>query len=189
MRMSAEKPVRCRWGFGVRKWSENFQNTNVTFKKLNIYQQFFDKTTIIIIIIIIIIILTPWSRVLLEKLTGSQLVNKFLPLYGTWRFITKVTRARHLSLSWARSIQSMPPVPIAEDPFYIILLFWPGIFHLVSFPQLSPTKFCLQLSLIPNFPHALPISVLITHISFGEQYRSLSSSLCVSCSPLLPRPS
>jgi len=43
--------------------------------------------------------LTPWSRVLLEKLTVSQLVKKFLALYGTRRFITTITCARHLSLS------------------------------------------------------------------------------------------
>ena len=51
-------------------------------------------------------LLTPWSRVLLEKLTGSQLVQKFPAFYETRRFITAVTR--HLSLSWARSIQSIP---------------------------------------------------------------------------------
>jgi hypothetical protein len=28
-------------------------------------------------------LLTPWSRVLLEKLTGLQLVKKFPPFYGT----------------------------------------------------------------------------------------------------------
>ena len=43
--------------------------------------------------------LTPWSRVLLEKLTGSQLVKKFPAFYGTRKFITAVTSARHLSLS------------------------------------------------------------------------------------------
>jgi len=31
---------------------------------------------------------TPWSRVLLEKLTGSQLVKKFPVFYGTRRYIT-----------------------------------------------------------------------------------------------------
>jgi hypothetical protein len=41
--------------------------------------------------------LTPWSRVLLEKLTGSQLVKKFPAFYGTRRFITAFTRAHHLS--------------------------------------------------------------------------------------------
>jgi hypothetical protein len=28
-------------------------------------------------------LLTPWSRVLLEKLPGSQLAKKFLAMYGT----------------------------------------------------------------------------------------------------------
>ena len=52
---------------------------------------------------------TSWSRVLLEKLTGFQLVKKFPAYWGTRRFITAVTSARHLSLSSASSIQSMPP--------------------------------------------------------------------------------
>ena len=43
--------------------------------------------------------LTPWSRVLLEKLTGSQPVKKFPSFYGTRRFIASCTSARHLSLS------------------------------------------------------------------------------------------
>jgi hypothetical protein len=43
--------------------------------------------------------LTPWSRGLLEKLKVSQLVKKFPEFYGTRRFITAFTRARHLSLS------------------------------------------------------------------------------------------
>jgi flagellar biosynthesis protein FliQ len=42
----------------------------------------------IIIIIIILLLLTPWSTVLLEKLTGRQLVKKFPAFYGTRRFIT-----------------------------------------------------------------------------------------------------
>ena len=50
-----------------------------------------------------------WSRILLEKLTGSQLVKKFSAFYGTRRFITTFTSARHLSLSRATSIQSVPP--------------------------------------------------------------------------------
>jgi len=42
-------------------------------------------------------ILTPWSTVLLEKLTDSQLSKKFSVFYGTWRLITAFTRARHFS--------------------------------------------------------------------------------------------
>ena len=44
-------------------------------------------------------LLTLGSRVLLEKLTGFQLVNKFPAFYGSRRFITAVTSARQLSLS------------------------------------------------------------------------------------------
>jgi len=54
--------------------------------------------------------LTPWSRVL-KKLRSSQLVKKFPTFYGTRRFITAFTSARHLSLSRASSIQSMPLHP------------------------------------------------------------------------------
>ena len=43
--------------------------------------------------------LTPCSTVLLEKLAGSQLLKKFAAFYGTRRFITAFTSARHLSLS------------------------------------------------------------------------------------------
>jgi len=43
--------------------------------------------------------LTPCSRVLLEKLTGSQLVKKFHAFYGTQRFIAAFISALHLSLS------------------------------------------------------------------------------------------
>jgi len=44
-------------------------------------------------------LLTPLSRVVLEKLTILELVKKFLSFYGTRRFITAFTSARHLSLS------------------------------------------------------------------------------------------
>ena len=44
-------------------------------------------------------LLTPWSRVLLEKLTGSAASQEIPPIFGTSRFITVLTSARHLSLS------------------------------------------------------------------------------------------
>ena len=40
---------------------------------------------------IIIIIIIPWSRVLIEKLTGAQLVKKFPTFYGPQKFITAFT--------------------------------------------------------------------------------------------------
>jgi predicted DNA-binding ribbon-helix-helix protein len=55
--------------------------------------------------------LTTCSRVLHEKLTGSQLVKKFDVFYGTQISITSFIRVCHLRLSWVRSIQFMPPHP------------------------------------------------------------------------------
>ena len=55
--------------------------------------------------------LTPWCTVLLEKLTGLQLVKKFHAFHGTRMFITARTSVRHLSLSWASPIQPIYPHP------------------------------------------------------------------------------
>jgi len=55
--------------------------------------------------------LTPWCRVLLEKLTGLHLVKKFPAFHGTRRFITALTSIRLLSLSWATPIQFIYPHP------------------------------------------------------------------------------
>ena len=57
-------------------------------------------------------------RVLLEKLTGFQLVKKFPAFHGTRRFITTFTSARHLSLSSVSSIQSIPPLPEDSSEYY-----------------------------------------------------------------------
>jgi hypothetical protein len=54
---------------------------------------------ITMVITTITIISTPWSRVLPEKLKRPKLLKKFPSFYGTRRFITAFTRARHLTLS------------------------------------------------------------------------------------------
>ena len=56
-------------------------------------------------------LLTPWCSVLLEKLSGLQLVKKFPAFHGTRRFITALTSVRHLSLSLASPVQSIYPHP------------------------------------------------------------------------------
>jgi len=56
-------------------------------------------------------LLTPWCRVLLEKLPGLQLVKKLPAFHGTRRFITALTSVRHLSQSWASPILSIYPHP------------------------------------------------------------------------------
>jgi hypothetical protein len=57
---------------------------------------------------------------LLEKPPIVQLLKNFLAFYGTRRFFTVLTRALHWSLSWARSIRSIPSHPI---PLRTILIF------------------------------------------------------------------
>jgi hypothetical protein len=44
-------------------------------------------------------LLTPWSRVLLEMLTGFAASQEILRIYGTRKFVTVLTSAHHLSLS------------------------------------------------------------------------------------------
>jgi len=53
-----------------------------------------------------------WSRVLVEKLTATHFVNRFPSFCGTRIFITVFTTAHHLSLSWARWLQSTLSQPI-----------------------------------------------------------------------------
>jgi len=69
------------------------------------------KRCILLVVLILTYLLTPWCRVLLEQLTGLQLVKKFPAFCGTPRFITALTSVRHLSLSWASPNQSIYPHP------------------------------------------------------------------------------
>ena len=84
-------------------------------------------------------LLTPPSRVLLEKLTGSQLVKKLPTFCGTRKSIIAFKTARLPSLSWARSIQSIPPHPTS---WRSILIVSSNLCLVVSFPQGSPPKPC-----------------------------------------------
>jgi hypothetical protein len=70
-------------------------------------------------------LLTPWSRVLLEKLTVNFAASQeILCIYGTWKFLTVPTSARHLSLSWANSIQSPQPPPTSWRSILILPSQW-----------------------------------------------------------------
>jgi hypothetical protein len=101
--------------------------------------------------------LTPWSRVLLEKLTGLQLVKKFPTFYGTRGFITAFTSARHLYPEPAQSIP-YPHILLLEDPSSYYTLIYAWVSPVVSFLQVSPTKPCTRLSSSPSELHAPPIS-------------------------------
>jgi len=73
------------------------------------------------------VLLNPWSRFLPDKLAGFQLVKKFAAFYGSRRFITAFTRARHLFLFCARLIQSVtPPTYVLKIHLNIIVPSTPG---------------------------------------------------------------
>ena len=118
-------------------------------------------------------LLSPRSRVLLEKLTDSQLVKNFSAFYGTRRFITAFTIARHLSLSWARSIQSTQPHPT----YWRSILIVSSHLHLglpsCLFPQVSRPEHRIRLSFAPYALHVPPISFF--SILSLEQYWAKST--------------
>ena len=120
-----------------------------------------------------------WSRVILEKLTGFKLVKKLPTFYGTRRFITAFTSARHLSASWANSIQSIPPHPTSWRSILILSSHLRLVLPNGLFPSRFPTKILYSLS-SPPYLHAPPIILLdfIPRTVLGEEYRSLSSPLC-----------
>jgi len=125
-------------------------------------------------------LLTPRSRVLLEKLTSFQLVKKFPAFYGTRRFITALTSAHHLSLSWASSIQSMSPTSdLLKNHLIIILPSTPGSpkWSLsLRFPHQNP----VQASPLPHtryMPRPCHSSRFYNPNKLGEDYRSLSPLL------------
>ena len=85
-------------------------------------------------------LLTPWCRVLLEKLTGLQQVKKFPAFHRTRRFITALTSIRRLSLSWAHPIQSIYPHPTSWRSILILSTHLRLGLPSGLFPSSFPTK-------------------------------------------------
>ena len=108
--------------------------------------------------------LAPWSRVLLEKLTS---------FHGTWRFITKFTSAHHLSLSWASSIQAIPPHPTSWRFIWILSSHLQLGLPSGLFPSSFPTKTLYMPLLSPilvTCPTHLILLDFIAQIISGEEY-------------------
>ena len=133
--------------------------------------------------------LTPLRTVLLEKLSGFKLVKKFPAFYGTQKFIDTYTSARHLSLSWARSIQSMPPSHFLRIHLNITLPSTPGSSKWslsLRFAHQNPV-YAFPLPHTRYMPHPFIFLDFITQTILGEEYRSFRTSLCIFFhSPVTP---
>ena len=137
--------------------------------------------TEIILFVYTLYLLIPWNRVLLEKLTSSQLVKKFPAFCGTQRFITTFACPLHLSLFWASLIQSMFSHPTSWRSFLILSSYLSLVPPSSLFPSGFPTKTngeerCkLLFSIRATCPGHLILLDFITLTISGEEYRSLSS--------------
>ena len=62
-------------------------------------------------------LLTPWCRVLLEKVTGLQLVKKFPAFHGTRRFITALKASATCLYPGPALSSPYTHIPPPGDPF------------------------------------------------------------------------
>ena len=124
-------------------------------------------------------LLTPWCRVLLEKLTGLQLSRNsqhFTEPEGSLPH----SQASATCLSWASQIQSIPTSHFLE--------IYPNIIHPSTprSPHSSPSlRFPYQDPIHPlsspiraTCPAHLILLDFITRTILGEEYKSFISSLC-----------
>jgi hypothetical protein len=121
--------------------------------------------------------LLTYLLILLEKLTGFPACQEIPRIYGTPKFITILTSVRHLSLSWARSIQFPQSTPTSWRSLLIlsshIRLGLPN----VLFPSGFPTNtLCTHLPppIRATCPAHLRLLDFTTRTILGKEYRSLS---------------
>ena len=94
----------------------------------------------------------------------------------------RFTSARHVSISWASSIQSIPPHSTSSRSVLILS----SIRRLALPSSVLPSGFPTKTLFTPlhsphtcHMPHHLIFLDFITHTILGEQYISWSSSICI----------
>ena len=115
----------------------------------------------LIYLVYIYIYITPWNRVLSEKLTVIQLVKKIPAFYGTRRSITSFTSALHLPYLGPNQSTPCLPILLLEDPFQYYPPIYAQVFQVNVFLQVSPPKPIMQLICLPYVPYAPPTLFLL----------------------------
>ena len=121
-------------------------------------------------------LLTPWSRVLLEKLTGSASSQEIHHIFGTRRFLTVLTSARHLSLSWDNSIQSPQPPPTSWRSILILSSHLRLGLHNGLFPLGFPTR-----TLCAPLPSPIRRKARVLFLNFFRTFSEFSAICSTGC--------
>ena len=85
--MSRDKDILTQKNHNMRIFNKFFEKAEIV--------QIFQKTVTYLFTYLLTYLLTPQIRVLLEELTGCQLVKKSPAFYGTRQFITAFTSTRY----------------------------------------------------------------------------------------------
>ena len=127
---------------------------------------------------------SPWKA---NRFSDSREIPRIL-----WnpKLITAFKSALHLSLSWASWIQSMPTYPTSWRSMLILSSHLSLGLPSGLFPSGFPTKTLYKPLLSPirsTCPTHLILLDFITRKILGEEYRSLSYSLCSFLNSPLPK--
>jgi hypothetical protein len=114
-----------QWGIRILNLKFIWTINKILFRTLNNWRSTCDTDKVLwllgILLLLLLLLLTYLLTYSMEQSPSweancLQLVKKFPAFYVTRRFITAITSARHLSLSWASPIQSTHPIPLPKDP-------------------------------------------------------------------------
>jgi hypothetical protein len=83
-----------------------------------------------------------WSWALLERSPVVRTLDSFPVFYGTQRFNTEFARAFHLSVSWARPIQSTSPHPTSTRSILILSTYLILVLPPTTYMRSSPPHSC-----------------------------------------------